>query len=240
MEYTLKLNLEKEDYNSLAQLAGMYGLDVSEVIEKFVNDLIGGKQTNGSDERMYAEQRFDRFWFDRCCIDRAGSCTLLAFLLENEELSTFFEEREAKKRNIKAKKEREESLQEIEEELNRPESNEWQEIFVEAETGNSKYHFSKEQLIQNEDGTYSCLLIPGLEQIKYIPAYKSKDGYLKDLLTMKADLENEVLEYEEALEDYMQSIRDDFDRYMRGKPYDWNKEVENVLSWCNRNVQHMD
>ena len=36
-------------------------MSISELLENFVNDLIHGEQTNGSDERMYA-----RAWYDRC------------------------------------------------------------------------------------------------------------------------------------------------------------------------------
>lgn len=36
---------------------------VGELIENFVGDLVGCTYSNGSDERMYADQWFDRCWF---------------------------------------------------------------------------------------------------------------------------------------------------------------------------------
>ena len=42
---------------------GEHGLTIGELIENFVGDLVGGTYSNGSDERDYADQWFERCWF---------------------------------------------------------------------------------------------------------------------------------------------------------------------------------
>ena len=77
--YTIKIHLDQEDGKGLAKAAGRVGLTVSELLENFIADLICGKESNGSDERMYAQQ-----WFDRCAFSRMGKDTLLRYLLDME------------------------------------------------------------------------------------------------------------------------------------------------------------
>lgn len=60
---TLLLNLSEEDVKSLCEKAGSVGLTVAELIENFIGDLVYGNRSNGSDERMYANEWFDRCWF---------------------------------------------------------------------------------------------------------------------------------------------------------------------------------
>lgn len=57
------LNLKDTDMMKLCKKAGSVGLPVSELLENFVADLTGSSRTNGSDERMYANQWFERCWF---------------------------------------------------------------------------------------------------------------------------------------------------------------------------------
>ena len=49
---------------------------MGELLENFINDLIIGERSNGSDERMYAEQWFQRYWFS---IDY-GTSSFLSYL----------------------------------------------------------------------------------------------------------------------------------------------------------------
>lgn len=60
---TYHLNLSDNDVKRLALKAGECNLNVSELLENFIGDLISGTYSNGSDERMYANQWFDRYWF---------------------------------------------------------------------------------------------------------------------------------------------------------------------------------
>lgn len=60
---TYHLNLSDNDVKRLALKADECNLNVSELLENFIGDLISGTYSNGSDERMYANQWFDRYWF---------------------------------------------------------------------------------------------------------------------------------------------------------------------------------
>lgn len=60
---TYNLNLSDADVKRIAKTAGSYGLTVSELLENFIGDLVAGTYSNGSDERMYAEQWAERCWF---------------------------------------------------------------------------------------------------------------------------------------------------------------------------------
>ena len=54
----IKLELSDADCDRLARKCGEYGLTIGELIENFVGDLVDGTYSNGSDERMYAQQWF--------------------------------------------------------------------------------------------------------------------------------------------------------------------------------------
>lgn len=62
-ERNLSLNLSDADVERISETAGHVGLTVSELLQNFIGDLVDGTYSNGSDERMYAEQWFDRCWF---------------------------------------------------------------------------------------------------------------------------------------------------------------------------------
>lgn len=76
-ERTIKIKLSDADCERLALKAGNSGLSVSELLENFIGDLVDGTYSNGSDERMYAEQ-----WFERCWFGSFPGETLLRFMLE--------------------------------------------------------------------------------------------------------------------------------------------------------------
>ena len=77
-EWTVKIeNVTAEDMSNFVEKAGKVGLSVGELLGHFVNDLIGGDYSNGSDERMYAAQ-----WFDRCGFSHFSENTFLKYLLE--------------------------------------------------------------------------------------------------------------------------------------------------------------
>lgn len=72
----LFLKLSDADCDRILQLTASYGLTVSEVLENFVADLVGGTCTNGSDERSLAQDWVFALLFPaarkpaRCC----GTC----------------------------------------------------------------------------------------------------------------------------------------------------------------------
>lgn len=66
--------------------SGKVGLSIGELFENFVADLICGTHTNGSDERMYIKQ-----WFDRCYFSIMPEETFLSYLLEMQEIDSVLE-----------------------------------------------------------------------------------------------------------------------------------------------------
>lgn len=76
-ERIIKLNLSDADCERIAQKAGKHKLTVGELLENFIGDLVDGTYSNGSDERYYAEQ-----WFERCWFGLFPDETLLKYLLD--------------------------------------------------------------------------------------------------------------------------------------------------------------
>ena len=76
-ERKITVKLSDADCDRLARKCGEHGLTIGELIENFVGDLVGGTYSNGSDERDYAEQ-----WFERCWFGMFPEPTLLHHLLE--------------------------------------------------------------------------------------------------------------------------------------------------------------
>ncbi len=75
-ERNISIRLSDFDCKKLANLCGEYGITLSELFENFVGDLIGSAYTNGSDERMLAND-----WFNRCSFGMFPPRTLLNHLL---------------------------------------------------------------------------------------------------------------------------------------------------------------
>lgn len=75
-ERKITVKLSDADCDRLARKCGEHGLTIGELIENFVGDLVGGTYSNGSDERAYANQ-----WFDRCWFGMFPELTLLNHLL---------------------------------------------------------------------------------------------------------------------------------------------------------------
>lgn len=73
----LELNLSDADVKRISEKAGAVGLSVAGLIENFIGDLVCGTYSNGSDERMYAEQ-----WFERCGFGMFPEYTFLRYLVE--------------------------------------------------------------------------------------------------------------------------------------------------------------
>lgn len=63
---TLELELSDADVRRISEKAGACGLTVANLIENIIGDLICGTYSNGSDERMYANQWFERCEFSLC------------------------------------------------------------------------------------------------------------------------------------------------------------------------------
>lgn len=72
------LNLSDHDTEAIARKAGSYNMTVPRLLEHFIADLIDGNYTNGSDERMYANQ-----WFERCWFARESDRNLITFICDH-------------------------------------------------------------------------------------------------------------------------------------------------------------
>lgn len=79
-ERTFSIKLSDADVERLYEKTGKAGLTVSELFENFVGDLVCGTYSNGSDERMYANDWFDRCWFSM----GFGDMSFLQWLIEND------------------------------------------------------------------------------------------------------------------------------------------------------------
>lgn len=60
-ERTFKLKLSDADVDRLARKAAEAGMTMEQLLVSFVGDLVDGTYSNGSDERMMAQD-----WYDRC------------------------------------------------------------------------------------------------------------------------------------------------------------------------------
>lgn len=74
---TIEVKLSNADVKRISEKAAAHGLTVGELIENFIGDLVCGTYSNGSDERMYAEQ-----WFERCWFGMFPDYTFLKYLIE--------------------------------------------------------------------------------------------------------------------------------------------------------------
>lgn len=76
-ERTVGIQMSDEDAEKLSALAANHGKTVSELLSSFVGDLICGSQTNGSDEREFAELWLNRcygYWKDDSLLAHLASC----------------------------------------------------------------------------------------------------------------------------------------------------------------------
>lgn len=78
----ITLELSEADCERISKLCGEHNLTVGELLKNFIGDLVDGTYSNGSDERMYARE-----WFDRCWFGAFPEKTLLNYLLTNWEMS---------------------------------------------------------------------------------------------------------------------------------------------------------
>jgi hypothetical protein len=82
-EKELKINLSDADMLRLWKKAGSVGMTAGELLASFIGDLVDGTYSNGSDERMYAQQ-----WFERCGFGMFPEKTFLRYLIEWNELES--------------------------------------------------------------------------------------------------------------------------------------------------------
>lgn len=79
----IQLNLSDADCERIMKQAGRVGLTVSQLLEKFIGDLVCGTYSNGSDERDKAVEWFERTFYYELHIERPNS-TLLKYFLSDD------------------------------------------------------------------------------------------------------------------------------------------------------------
>lgn len=75
-ERKITVELTEDTFKRFIEKCYQDGTTPAEVLEGFINDLVCGSHTRGSDERMYAEQ-----YYDRCCYGMFAEDTFCRFLL---------------------------------------------------------------------------------------------------------------------------------------------------------------
>ena len=73
---TITVNLSDADVRCLAEKSDDGNLTISELLDNFIGYLVDVTYSNGSDERMYVEQ-----WYQRCWFAMFSDDTFLKFLL---------------------------------------------------------------------------------------------------------------------------------------------------------------
>lgn len=87
-ERTITFQMPDEDLRLAFVAAGKAGMTLGELVAAFLNDLVDGAGTRGSDERMYANM-----WYDRCGFQYERAMTFLMYLLEADELEDLMTDR---------------------------------------------------------------------------------------------------------------------------------------------------
>lgn len=111
----ITLRLPDEDIDALCKRVGSSQITVAQLIENFICDLIEGSKTNGSDERMYAQQ-----WFERCWFGTLSEKTFLSYLIDFDQIDSaieMWEELQDYKRQDELDEYDQEEMEVIQEEL---------------------------------------------------------------------------------------------------------------------------
>lgn len=83
----IDLNLSVETETALKLKAARGGLTTSELLSAFVHDLVEDDVSNGSDERMYAND-----WYDRCYFTHTPALDFYTWLARHYELEDALED----------------------------------------------------------------------------------------------------------------------------------------------------
>lgn len=192
-EYRLKLS--DADVERIAMKAGRYGLTVPELLENFIGDLVCGTYTNGSDERMYAQQ-----WSNRCWFSHAPEKSLVQYFCDSLEYD--FSDLFRVLRQIEGSKE---DIEDSKKRIENP-GEEWKTIctHVYREDGTEEWrncYKSVEEYITSEKEyleEYQEELEETLEELQEI--HNSFDTYMKeDVYVWEEEIKNAVEWYKENI-----------------------------------------
>ena len=182
---TFKLNLIDDDCEDFIIKAASVGLTPEKLLENFINDLICGVCTNGSDEREYAER-----WFNRCDFRMFPDQTFGSYLFEMGDGIGWIDE------ILKCVERREDSRNAIEaamREIADPDNNDWQEIF--------QYDYEKDCYVKSYESREAWEqveqeYIEGEEEV-----IKESEGYINDAIQDYQKHCKKEITFEEAIQD---------------------------------------
>jgi len=194
-ERTIKLRLSDADVQRISERAGSVGLTVSQILENFIGDLVYGTHDNGSDERMYANQ-----WFERCWFGMFPENTFLRYLIVSGLTEEFFEALEVK----------EESAAEIEisrEELEN-ENYEWDVLMFSAEAPDGiKAYATREEWELQEQKHIAFFQEELQEALSTIDEmwneFLSRTNKSKSELTMEEEMEK-VIKWHDGMKQFLE------------------------------------
>lgn len=83
---TFQLELFDADVKRIFDTAGRVSLSPEELLENFIGDLVDGTYSNGSDERMLANE-----WFERCGFSFTPEHTFLKYLIDDYRVDELLE-----------------------------------------------------------------------------------------------------------------------------------------------------
>lgn len=134
----ITLNLSDADCERIAKRAGSHSLTVAQLLENVIGDLVGGTYSNGSDERDYADN-----WFNRCWFGMYPEETLLKHFIDEwidvEDFLDTLDNIKTAEEDIKAYQEKQEAYDEEEISYIKDDLEYWQE----------QYHDSVDEWLKN-------------------------------------------------------------------------------------------
>lgn len=81
LQRNILVKIHSDEVDELYVKVGKIGISVQELFENFIADLIDGIYSNGSDERMYINE-----WFERCSFGGVSYNTFLSYLLDMRDI----------------------------------------------------------------------------------------------------------------------------------------------------------
>lgn len=171
---TFDIRLSDADYRRIAEKAAIAEMNVEELLASFIGDLVDGTYSNGSDERMYAQN-----WYERCGFGDFYRNSFLHYLIDEYAVEDFVESWDSAE---DYKEEAAYSKKEIEEP-----TIDWKNI---VDSNDNQVYATKEAYIeelQNELEEFNNLY---QEELKVIEEYWNQ--YLKWSTTETHDKEKEI------------------------------------------------
>lgn len=171
---TLDIRLSDADYKRIAEKAAIAEMSMEELLASFIGDLVDGTYSNGSDERMYAQN-----WYERCGFGDFYRNSFLHYLIDEYAVEDFVE-------SWDSAEDYKEEAEYAKKEITEP-TIDWKNI---VDSNDNQVYATKEAYIeelQNELEEFNNLY---QEELKVIEEYWNQ--YLKWSTTETHDKEKEI------------------------------------------------